>query len=205
MSQHSNLSGSIPCFSNNNNNLVSASGSIPCVNPLGSPVLSSFGGKVPNPTTQIKQFFATDNSISSNSWFYSVNPLLPNEIITLTPTIQSSTLNIIIPGDLTVNGTIYHPSDINLKENICDLQKEEINKILDIKTKSFSFKKDKSCVQHFGIIAQELEEIIPCLVSEDKNSKFINYLEFIPLLIGKIQLMEKELNDLKNKLISNNE
>jgi hypothetical protein len=32
------------------------SGSIPSVNPLGQPTLSSFGGRVANLTSQIKQF-----------------------------------------------------------------------------------------------------------------------------------------------------
>ena len=31
-------------------------------------------------------------------------------------------------------------------------------------------------------------------------NKYINYLELIPLLIGKIQLMQKEIDDLKEKV-----
>jgi len=176
-------------------NLVTASGSIPSLNPLGSQILSSFGGKVPDPTSQIKQFYATDNS-NSNYWLYSINPLLPSKII-LTSTIQSPLLNVVIPGDLTVIGTINNPSDEKLKKNINDLDEDEFNKILDLKPKSFSFKKDVGNINHYGFIAQDLEKIIPCLVSEDKDNKYINYLELIPLLIGKIQLMQKELDDLK--------
>lgn len=192
-------SGSIPCTTNSYNNIISAAGSIPCINPLGSPVLSSFGGKVPNTTTQIKQFYATDNSnTSSNTWTYSRNPILPNDLVTLTPTIQSTSLNVYIPGDLTVMGSIHNPSDEKLKQNIHDLQQYEFNKILEIEPKTFSFKKDINNINHFGIIAQDLEKIIPCLVSEDKDNKYINYLELIPLMIGKIKLMQQELDELKN-------
>jgi hypothetical protein len=188
-----------PC--SNNSNLISASGSIPCINPLGSPILSSFGGKIPNPTTQIKQFYAPDNSSSfTNTWNYSLNPILPNELITLTPTIQSTSLNVYIPGDLTVMGTIHNPSDEKLKEDISDIYEYELDALLDIKPKSFTFKNDSNNINHYGIIAQDLEKILPCLVTEDKENKFINYIELIPLLIGKIQLIQKELDELKNKL-----
>jgi hypothetical protein len=205
MSKNTIISGSIPCTSNsttntNSSNLITAAGSIPCLNPFGSPVLSSFGGKVPNPTTQIKQFYATDNSnASSSAWIYDVNPILPNEFITLTPTVQSSSLNVYIPGDLTVMGTILNPSDEKLKQNISDLDHYEFNKILEIEPKSFSFKNDSDDRKHFGIIAQDLEQIIPCLVSEDIHNKYINYLELIPLMIGKIKDMQKELDELKNR------
>ena len=200
MSQPNTIySGSIPCTTNSYNNIISAAGSIPCVNPLGSPILSSFGGKVPNTTTQIKQFYATDNSNSNTStWVFSVNPISPNDIL-LTPTIQSTSLNVYIPGDLTVIGTIRNPSDEKLKQNISDLNVHEFDKILEIEPKTFSFKNDVDNIKHFGIIAQDLENILPCLVSEDKDNKYINYLELIPLMIGKIKLIQEELDELKNK------
>jgi len=176
---------------------IPASSSIPSVNPLGSPLLSSFGGKVPNPTSQIKQFFTSDTG--SNTWFYkNINNNTNNKI--LTPTIQSNALNVYIPGDLTVNGTIINPSDVILKENIKDISEEEHNKILEIKPKTYNFKDDIHKKEHFGIIAQDLQDVLPQLVSEVQNKQHVNYLELIPLMISKMQKMQEEIDELKKTL-----
>jgi hypothetical protein len=76
---------------------------------------------------------------------------------------------------------------------------------LNLQTSEFTFKDDSSKQIHYGFIAQEFEKEYPELVftKPDKNLnniKAINYLEIVPLLVNKIQLMQKEIDGLKDKL-----
>ena len=106
-------------------------------------------------------------------------------------------------------------SDIRMKENIKELNNKFI--IDDIKVYSFNFKNDKSNRLHYGVIAQELQEIAPELVSSDRNNEHylsVNYIELIPHLINKIHslnniisqlqagkaLMEQQISELSEKL-----
>ena len=55
---------------------------------------------------------------------------------------------------------------------------------------------------HYGFIAQDFEKEFPELISVKPdnnmaNIKAINYLEIIPLLVSKIQMMQTEIDELK--------
>lgn len=114
--------------------------------------------------------------------------------------------NVYIPGDLFVDGTITSPSDIKLKKNVALLEDETAEKLMNLKPSSFEFKDDPSSHIHYGFIAGELETEYPELVHNKpdvihSNVKGINYLEIIPLLVHKIQLMQKEIDLLKEKVV----
>lgn len=128
----------------------------------------------------------------------------PNIITALTPT-YSGINDLYIPGDIYIDGSVIHTSDVYLKDNISSLNKDKINKLMNLQTKQFTFKDDSSKQTHYGFIAQEFENEYPELVfikpdKTLKNIKAINYLEIIPLLVNKIQLMQEEINELKCKL-----
>lgn len=82
--------------------------------------------------------------------------------------------NVIINGDLTVSGTFNNPSDVRLKDNICDLPLEHANLLMTIHPKSFTFKNDQTKSTHFGFIAQEVEEVCPNLVKTVLGDDVIN-------------------------------
>ena len=72
----------------------------------------------------------------------------------------------------------------------------------------FTFNDDPLKNTHYGFIAQDFENDFPELVSikPDKNLaniKAINYLEIIPLLVNKIQIMQKEIDELKATVTNN--
>ena len=76
---------------------------------------------------------------------------------------------------------------------------------MNLQTNEFTFKDDLSKQIHYGFIAQDFEKEYPELVFTKPNKKLnnikaVNYLEIIPLLVNKIQLMQKEIDDLKDKL-----
>jgi hypothetical protein len=99
-------------------------------------------------------------------------------------------------------GTVTAPSDIALKENIKDLGLTiDINKIMELNPKSYTYKKDKKDKKtHYGLIAQEMEQVYPDLVYNDKGSKTINYVELIPVLVLKIKDLQEQIDVLKNKI-----
>lgn len=87
-------------------------------------------------------------------------------------------------------------SDISLKENI-----ETFNNALEVVTQlrgvSFDWKETKS--SSIGIIAQELEEVLPELVM-NSNPKTVNYNGLIGVLIEAVKELSQEVKELKEQL-----
>jgi hypothetical protein len=91
----------------------------------------------------------------------------------------------------------YTRSDIRLKSNICDLNNDDLDKLNKVVPKSYRFHNDNN--KHFGFIAQDIEKIFPYLVSIDNDGmKSVNYLEMVPLLLHKINDLERKLDEIKN-------
>ena len=55
--------------------------------------------------------------------------------------------------------------------------------------------------QRFGVIAQELEQVLPTLVNTTNGSKSVNYVEIIPFLIGSIQYLKQTVECLQNEVV----
>lgn len=162
---------------------------------------ANYGGKIANDSAYIKQFFY---GIPANLWkafpYYDGTNVIP----VITPSVAKFD-SVYIPGNLYVDGVIVNPSDINLKDNITLLNLDETNKIMNLKPSKFTLKDDPTNHNHYGFIAQDFELEYPDLISikPDKhmaNIKAINYLEIIPLLVSKIQIMQTEIDELKAKL-----
>lgn len=141
-------------------------------------------------------------------------------------------------GDIEINGNISHTgnltqtSDINLKENIKPIS-SGLGVILELEPLSYNYKWSNNGVgmtlsrnQHYGLIAQDVEEILPALVQKNihryqvqENNpdamtpdgaenmvtkefeyKSLNYTELIPFLIKAIQ-EQQEMIDTQQKEI----
>ena len=160
---------------------------------------ANYGGRQPNNTAYIKQFV---NGTTPNLWkniLYTPSGGTPTQVLTPTSPVYGS---VYITGDLYVDGNIVNPSDVFLKDNISLINEERTNKLLNIKASSFTFKDDPYRKIHYGFIAQDFENEFPELISVKPDSKYnnlkaINYLEIIPLLVDKIQMMQKEIDELK--------
>ena len=101
-------------------------------------------------------------------------------------------------------------SDKRLKEDIKPLQ-DNLNKILELKPSSFVWKiRDKQ--NDVGLIAQDVEKIIPEVVKENisigktkkfldgDNHKTVDYAKITTYLIGAVQEQQKQIDELKKKL-----
>lgn len=156
---------------------------------------ANYGGKQPDNSTYIKQF----NSTASGYAYWIYKKISNIQFITTT-----SASSVLIQKDLVVNGAINNSSDIKLKENIEDIKDDEYNEILKVRAKKYNYINDENKKIRYGVIAQELENFFPHLVSEiieDDGSvtKSVNYIDMIPILLCKIQKMQKEIDELKEK------
>jgi hypothetical protein len=110
-------------------------------------------------------------------------------------------------GNLTMAGTVTASSDIRLKDNI-EIIQNGLEKVLSLNGVTFTRKdqEDKTKI-HVGLIAQEVEEVIPEIVSEDNlGMKSVAYGNIVAVLIEaikeqqiQIDTLRKEVEDLKNK------
>lgn len=94
-------------------------------------------------------------------------------------------------------------SDINLKTNISSFNAMDIiNKIEPKKynwnSKAEAFKNEQ--VTHYGVIAQDIEKILPDIVDSREEFKRVDYIQLIPILIQAIKEQQVEINNLKNHL-----
>ena len=113
-----------------------------------------------------------------------------------------------VSNDLTVSGDVVISSDARLKSNIVSLG-STLPKLLQIDGKSYEMKGK----QKIGVLAQEIKEVFPELVSEDDNEMLaVNYQGLVPVLINalkeqdaKIEEQEKKINRLEKILLKLNE
>ncbi len=163
---------------------------------------ANYVGRQPNNTAYIKNFvYGVPASLWKTMAYQTASGTYESVI---TPS-SLQFPNLYIPGNLFVDGNIVNPSDINLKKNITPITIDTTDKIMNLKPTSFTFKDDSSNHIHYGFIAQELENEYPELIQSKPDSKYsklkaVNYLEIIPLLVNKIQLMQQEIDMLKSKV-----
>jgi hypothetical protein len=106
--------------------------------------------------------------------------------------------------DLDAGNTLWaynfsNRSDRKLKKNITS-KLNNLNQVKLLRPVSYKLKKDKLGRDYVGLVAQEVQEIMPGAVSVASDGMLgINYNEIIPILIGAIQEMEMEIDKLKNK------
>jgi hypothetical protein len=98
-------------------------------------------------------------------------------------------------GTLTA-GAFQVSSDARLKDNIVD-SKYGLTAINELRSVEY----DKDGNHQVGLIAQEVENIIPELVGEQENGmKTVNYSQMVSVLIKAVQELTAEVNTLKAKL-----
>jgi len=107
-----------------------------------------------------------------------------------------------VSNDLTVSGDVVVSSDARLKSNIVSLG-STLSRLLLIDGKSYEMKGK----QKIGVLAQDIKEVFPELVTEDSNEMLaVNYQGLVPVLInalkeqdGKIKEQQSEIEILKQQ------
>ena len=104
-------------------------------------------------------------------------------------------------GAINTNGssTFYTTaSDYRLKQDLKEYNGLDL--ISKIKTYDYQWKSDNT--RSFGVIAHELQEIIPQAVNGEKDGKDmqgVDYSKLVPILVKAIQELKQEIEILKNK------
>ena len=108
---------------------------------------------------------------------------------------------IICKGDVTAFGS---PSDIRLKENI-EVIPDALEKVCQLQGITFNYKKDGK--KSTGLIAQELEKVLPEVVydtheigNDDEKFKSVRYGNVVGLLVESIKELKAEIEELKSKV-----
>ena len=131
-----------------------------------------------------------------------------------------------VSGTLTAKSVVT-PSDKRLKENIvylCDDEKDQnaLDQLLKVNIVRYNLKSKESGYvdmgavlsgqeatavmqtdnadgkTYFGVIAQEIQEVIPEVVEESEDGYLaVNYTELVPLLIRSVQILKEEVETLR--------
>jgi hypothetical protein len=119
-----------------------------------------------------------------------------------------------IPGyTLHVNGSVagtsayVNLSDERYKKDIQPIE-NALDKILSLNGVTFNWDKSKTDmnlddVNHIGLIAQEVEKVLPQAVttgSDDNEIKSVSYTDIVPVLIEAIKQQQAQIEELKAKL-----
>ena len=107
-----------------------------------------------------------------------------------------------VAGTIRATGDVIAYSDERLKENIktIDNSLEKVNKLRGVEFNKIG--EDKKSI---GVIAQEIENIIPEVVkTDDQGMKSVAYGNVVGLLIESIKELNKEVEELKTKLNNGN-
>lgn len=116
--------------------------------------------------------------------------------------------NGLFTGNITAQGevTAYQSSDRRLKSNI-----KPITSALDIieglnpvsynwNKKAIALNSIKDDVRtNYGVIAQEVEKILPDLVHQTNGYKSVDYIQLIGVLLASVKELHNEIKDLKNR------
>ena len=150
---------------------------------------TSYGGRI-QPQGNIKQFY-TGTSFSQGFTYQIIDGVKYQVAVDSSTPIYLN--NVVIDS-------LYQSSDRNLKNDIKEIPENKIKSLLDLTPAQFTFKSDSQKKLHYGFIAQDLEKIYPELVKDsEKGYRKVNYVELIPLIISKMQSMQEEIDELKNK------
>ena len=135
--------------------------------------------------TRIHANFATSSNLYVDA---------TNSRVGVGTTVPSTTLQ--VAGTITcvdINST----SDINLKENIHSIP-DPLAKVMRINGVGFRWKNTKE--DAIGVIAQEIEEVIPEVIKNSGEVKTVNYNGLIGLLIEAVKEQQKTIKVLEQKI-----
>jgi len=113
-------------------------------------------------------------------------------------------------GNLAYTGTLSHVSDARLKQDIRTFP-NALDTVLALRGVSFDWRRNEFPQMHFsktrqiGFIAQEVEKVVPELVSKDRQGmRSLDYTQVVPILVEAIKQQQKQIEALKvqNKQLS---
>lgn len=100
-------------------------------------------------------------------------------------------------GNLTINGTLTQGSDISLKTNIQTIP-NALEKTLQLR--GVEYDRISTNKHELGLIAQEVEQVLPELVSESNGIKSVAYSNVVSILVESIKELKQEIDILREQI-----
>lgn len=92
-------------------------------------------------------------------------------------------------------------SSLRFKENVKDMY-DASSGIMRLRPTIFNYKTDEKKHTHYGLIAEEVLEVMPNLVVHDQVGPFtVKYNDLIPMLLNEIQKLNKRIEKLEKKKV----
>lgn len=109
---------------------------------------------------------------------------------------SSNTNTYLLPGNLTVIGDINSTSDITLKDNI-----QTFSNALEVtnQMRGVSFDWKESGKPSIGLIAQEVNEVLPELVGQVDGKMTLQYSNIVAVLIEAVKELTARVQELENR------
>ena len=111
-----------------------------------------------------------------------------------------------VNGSFWANSGPWTPSDVKWKMNVKPLE-NSLDQVMKLQAVSYDWRIEEYKNMHFetgkqvGLIAQEVEKILPELVREDKEgNKAISYEKFTAVLLEAIKEQQKQISHLQEKI-----
>ena len=102
-------------------------------------------------------------------------------------------------GNFTATGDVISESDARVKENVHTIE-NGLDKVLAMRGVTYTKINSDDDKTHTGVIAQEVEAILPEVVSEkDDGMKTVAYGNMVGVLIEAIKDLKAEIEELKKK------
>ena len=113
-------------------------------------------------------------------------------------TVNDLTYNLEVSGSIRASAALLSNSDKRLKENIYPID-NALSRLNSIEGVYFDWKKGGE--KQVGVIAQQVQKVLPEVVSEDKNSYLsVDYTKLVPLLIEGINEQSNLIKDLEDRI-----
>ena len=105
---------------------------------------------------------------------------------------------LMVSGSIKASGTVVQGSDSRLKEDIYPID-NALSRIENIDGVYFTYK--DSGEKSIGVIAQDIQKILPEVVSEDNNGYLgVNYSGIVPVLIEAVREQSSIIKDLEDRI-----
>jgi len=102
-------------------------------------------------------------------------------------------------GNMTITGTLSENSDERLKENINTIE-NALDKVNNLRGVEYNMIADDSKTKKLGLIAQEVEAVVPELVHDNAEYKSVAYSTTVALLVESIKELTDKVNDLQSQI-----
>ena len=160
---------------------------------------SAYDGKYLKYNHSLGKFEFTSVDITNDSWDDGINGPYTNGSVGIGTSVANCELDVV--GNVCVTGVVTATdfnslSDFKLKENV-EIIENPIDTVMKIEGVDFTWKETGK--QSMGVIAQQLEETLPQLVSGE-DIKTVNYNGLVGLLIEVVKDQQKQIDELRSRL-----